>query len=298
MGAASRGGSPATTPLGGAGAVLEVRPTQGTLWSNVTPGAGGWSDGGFIRYGGDNAALPGVTAWAAGSGGSTPIRGYGHALGACFQQARNNGAGTTPIDWYCGVMLAPVVQKPAVQLAQAFDVYEVGVQMMLSATPAAAITRDCGLVFMMSTTTSYPNVMRAGVAAGNDYAGFGVVFNGTTGELLWIVKKSGASGGAPLTESVSLGVYGALRIIPVKVRLYSATPAREARVEVFVDGVLRLTREWGTGTVLPVAADSTFSAQMGTFRPMMRAGQEVASNTLLCWRELYLKAAASAALLD
>lgn len=298
MGAASRGGSPATTPLGGAGAVLEVRPTQGSLWPNVFPGTGGWTDGGFTRYGGDVSTLPGVTAWAAGSGGSTPLRGFQHYVGAPFQAGRNNGAGNVPIDWYCGVMVGPVVERPPVQLSGAFQVYEVGVEMLLSATPAAPITRDCGLVFIMSANTAYANVLRAGVAAGNDWAGFGVVFNGTNGELLWIVKKNGAGGGAPLTESVSLGVYGALRIVPVKVRIHSATPAANAKVEVYVDGVLTLTREWGTGTVLPVAADATFSPQMGTFRVMMRAGHEVAANCFLAWRELYLKAAASAALLD
>lgn len=298
MGAASRGGSPAFSPLGGAGAVLEVRPTQGTLWSNVVPGTGGWTDGGFMRYGGNFATLPGVNPWAAGSGGSTPLRGYSTYVGAPYQVARNNGAGNVPIDWYCGVMLGPMVTRPPVLLNNAFQVYEVGVQMILNATPAAPITRDCGLVFIMASTTAYANVLRAGVAAGNDWAGFGIVFNDTTGELLWIVKKNGAGGGAPLTESVSLGAVGALRPVAVKVRVHSATPAQEAKVEVFIDGVLLLTRFWGAGTVLPVAADATFSAQMGTFRVMMRAGQEVAANVFLGWRELYLKAAASAALLD
>lgn len=283
--------------LGGAGAVLEVRSTQEALLSNVTPGFGGWSDGGFIRYGGDNATLPGVNAWARGSLGQTPQIGYTPGLGACWMRARNTAAGNVPNDWYCGVMAAPIVVRPPVQLPQAFNVYEVGCMLALSQTPAVPITRDCGLVFMMTATTAYANVMRAGVAAGNDWAGFGVVFDGL-GDLLWIAKKNGAGGGAPLTESVLLASPGAQRIVPLKVRMHSADPGQEARVEVYVDGILQLVRRWGPGTVLPVAADATFSAQMGSFRAMVRAGQEVAALSELWFRGMYLKAAASAALLD
>jgi hypothetical protein len=117
------------------------------------------------------------------------------------------------------------------------------------------------------------------------------------GDLLWIVKKSGAGGGAPLTESVRLGTYGALRPVGVRVQIHSATQGAEAKVVVLLDGIPVLTRNWGTGTVLPVAADATFSAQMGAFRPLWRAAQETATNVRLLWRDEYFKAAASASLL-
>ena len=284
--------------LGGAGCVLEVRHTQHALGTNVTPGSGGWTDGGFVRYGGDVASLPGLNPWAVGSPGQTPVRGYEVNLGAGWKHARNNAAGNTPYDWYCGVAMAPIVARPPVDLPSAFGVWEFGAHLMLSGIPAANITRDCGMVCVMSANTSFANVLRGGVAAGNDWAGFGVVFNGL-GDLAWIVKKSGAGGGAPLTELVTLGSYTPQpRPIPVKIRVYSATKAVEAKVEVYVDGIKTLTRSWGAGSVLPVAADATFSPQMGSFRPIIRAGQETATNVRLLFRDEYLKAAPTSALLD
>lgn len=287
------GGAP---QLGGAGAVLEVRHTQHALGTNVTPGNGGFTDGGFSRYGGTLVSLPGLNGFGVGSAGQTPTRGYEVNLGAGWKHARNTAAGNTPYDWYCGLMATPVVQRPPAPLDSAFSVWEVGSHIMLSGVPAAPITRDCGLVFIMSANTSFANCLRAGAAAGNDWAGFGVVWDGL-GDLLWIVKKSGAGGGAPLTESVRLGTFAPPRPVALRVRIHSATPATEARVEVYIDNVLTLTRFWGTGSVLPVAADATFSAQMGAFRPLWRAAQETATNVRLLWRDEYFKAAASAALL-
>ncbi len=297
MGAASRGGSPAYSPLGGAGAVLEIRHTQHALGTNIFPGTGGWTDGGFVRYGGSPVALPGVNGWANGSGGATPTRGYIVAGGAGWKRARNAAAGNVPIDWYCGVTANPIVEKPAATIPSAFNVWEVGALMRLSATPAAAITRDCGLVLIMAVQTTYANCLSAGAAAGNDYAGFGVVYRNITGDLCWIVKKSGAGGGAPLDEVVTL-VSGA-NTTPqhVKVRITSAQPGQEARVDVYVNQVLKLTRQWGAGTLLPVAADATFSPSMGAYRPMLRAAQETAVTSELYWRDEYVKAAGNAALL-
>ena len=298
MGVAARGGGGGAAALGGAGAVLECRHTAdlgGTLQVGVNTG---WTDGGFARYGAAHVTIPGANPWANGSGGVTPNRGYVHLNGANFKRARNTAVGNTPIDWYSGVCPFPVTTRPAVDLDETIQVWEVGATMMLDGVPAVAITRDCGLVFILSGNTAYANCLRAGVAAGNDYAGFGVVFNGTNGELLWIDKKSGAFGGAPLTEQVSLGVYGAFRPIPVRVRIHSATKTAEAKVEVFVDGVLVLTRLWGAGTVLPVPAD-TAGVQLtnGYYRPMFRAAQESAANSALCWRQEYVRAAKSTALL-
>ncbi len=290
------GGAPAS--LGGAGATVEVRHAQHALGTNIFPGTGGWTDGGAVRYAGQIATLPGVNGWANGSGGATPSRGYGVANGIGWKQARNTAAGNVPIDWYCGVMFSPLVEKPPILLpASPFAVWEFGALMKLSAVPAANITRDCGMVLMMAPQTAYANCLRAGVAAGNDYAGFGVVFDGL-GNLLWIAKKSGASGGAALSESVQLATGTSQRINAVKIRVYDATVGTEARVEVYLDGVLVLTRNWGAGTVLPVAANATFSPSMGTFRPMMRAAQETTTNVLLQWRDEYVKAASTAALLD
>lgn len=298
MGAASRGGSPAYRPLGGAGAVVEVRHAQHALNTNVAPGTGGWTDGGMVRYGGAVATLPGVNPWANGSTGATPTRGYIVANGCGWKRARNTAAGNVPIDWYCGVMAAPIVAKPVNPLDSAFGVWEVGCHMMLSATPAVAITRDCGLVFIMSINTSFANCLSAGVAAGNDFAGFGVVYRGIGGDLCWILKKSGSAGGTALDEVVTLVPGANTTPQAVKVRITSATPGAEAKVEVYVNKVLRLTRTWGAGSLLPVAADATFSPAIGAFRPMLRAAQETTANSELYWREEYLKAAANAALLD
>jgi hypothetical protein len=301
MGAASRGGSPAFPNLGGAGAVLEVRHAS-ALGQNLASGLNtGWVANYFMRYGGDVAPLGGVNAFDNGSAGSTPNRGYLAYNGTFWKRSRETNAvvTNTPIDWYFGVCPSPIVTKPPVDLPSAFAVWEVGVTMMLEALPGAAITRDCGLVFIMSPNTSYANCLRAGVAAGNDYAGFGVVFDGLNGDVIWIDKKSGAFGGAPLTESVTLlSAVGALRPVPVKVRFHSATRSAEGRLEVFVDNVLALTRYWGAGTVLPVAADATFSAVLGYFRPIMRTAVPSASNCALLWREEYIRAASNAAFLN
>lgn len=284
--------------LGGAGNVLHYFDYF-SLGVQLQPNVNsGWPDGALERYGVQSSLPGGGQAFQAGSGGSTPNRGYAVALGCTWRRGRNTAAGTTPIDYCSNACPSPVVTKPAVQLADPFQVWEVGVQIALDAVPAVAITRDCGLVFIMSATTGYANVLRAGVAPGNDSVGFGVVFNDVTGELLWIVKKNGASGGAPLTESVSLGVKGINRIVPLKVRFFSATPASEAYLEVYVDGVLAITRTWGAGSVLPVAADAITSAQLGYYRPMIRMGQEFNANVGLLFRNFYVKAAASAALLD
>lgn len=298
MGAASRGGSPAYQALGGAGCILDVRHTQHALATNIAPGTGGWTDGGFARYGSQLVTLPGVNGWANGSGGSTPTRGYIVAGNAGYKRARNTAAGNTPIDFYCGVNAAPILSKPPALVPSAFSVWEAGVYMRLSATPSVAITRDCGLVWLMTVNTAFPNCLSAGVAAGNDTAGFGVVYRGTAGDLCWICKKSGASGGAALNEVVTLVAGANTTPVHVKTRITSATPGTEAKIEVYVNQVLALTRFWGAGTVLPVAADSTATASMGVFRCMMRAAQEITANSELYWRDEYLKAAPSAALLD
>lgn len=287
----------APVSLGGAGAMLEVRHTQHALGTNVQPGSGGFTDGGFVRYAGALVSIPGMNGWGAGSGGQTPQRGYVVANNAGCKFARNTAAGNTPYDWYCGVCAVPVLEPPVVNLNSSLSVFEVGVQMRLSAVPAAPITRDCGLVMMMASATSFANCMRAGVAAGNDYAGFGVVFN-NLGDLIWIAKKNGAGGGSALSEQVTLVTGTSQRLTPVRIRVHSASLGVEAKVEVFVDNVPVLSRNWGAGTVLPVAADATFSAQMGYFRPLLRAAQEVAANVSLQWRDEYLRAAATASLLD
>ena len=292
---ATFGGAPVS--LGGAGAMLEVRHTQHALGTNVQPGSGGFTDGGFVRYAGALVSIPGLNGWGAGSGGQTPQRGYVVSNNAGCKFARNTAAGNTPYDWYCGVCAVPVLEPTAVDLKSSLSVFEVGAQIKLSGVPASAIGRDCGLVMMMASATSFANCMRAGVAAGNDYAGFGVVFN-NLGDLIFIAKKSGAGGGAALSEQVTVATGTSQRLTPVKFRVHSATLGQEAKLELYVDGVVVLTRNWGAGTVLPVAADATFSAQMGYFRPLLRAAQEVATGVSLQWRDEYLRAAASAALLD
>lgn len=290
------GGAPAS--LGGAGATVEVRHAQHALGTNVFPGTGGWTDGGTVRYAGQIATLPGVNGWANGSGGATPSRGYGTANGTGWKQGRNTAAGNVPIDWYCGVMPSPLTEKPPVLLpASPFAVWEFGALMKLSAVPAANITRDCGMVLVMSANTSFANCLRAGAVAGNEFAGFGVVFD-ALGDLLWIAKKNGAGGGSALSESLKIARGTSQRINAVKIRIYDATVGVDARVEVYLDGVLTLTRSWGAGTVLPVAADATFQASMGTFRPMLRMAQETTANVFLQFRDEYIKAAATAALLD
>jgi len=284
--------------LGGAGSSLDVFDVL-AIGGNLSPGNNtGWSSGGMMRYGGDIATIAGLNAFDNGSGGATPNRGYQPFVGMMWRRARNTAAGNTPIDWYCGVRPNFPFDAVPVDLPSPTKVWEVGVTMTLDATPAVAITRDCGLVFVLSNNTAYGNCLRAGVAVSNDFAGFGVVFNGTNGELLWIVKKSGAAGGAPLTESVSLGVYGALRPIPVRVRFHAATVGQAAYLEVFVDNVRVLRRDWGPGTILPVVADATFQAVLGYFSVMMRAAQESTANAALLFRDFRVRAAYSAALLD
>lgn len=283
--------------LGGAGAIMEVRH-QHDLGGTLQPGNNtGWTDGGIVRYAGDVATIPGVSPWGNGSGGGTPNRGYIHTLGMGWKRARNTAATNTPIDWYSGACAYPILAKPPVDLLEDFQVWEFGATIMLDALPTGTIDRDMGMVCILSSNTSFASYLRAGVAAGNDFAGFGVVWNGANGELLWIVKKSGASGGAALTESVSLGIYGALRPVPVRIRFYSATRTTEARVEVWLDGAPRLTRSWGVGSVLPTPADATFQATLGYYRCMLRAAQTSANLSALLWRQEYMRAARSAELL-
>ncbi len=284
---------------GGAAVTLQVLDNF-DLGMNFAPGNNpGWTDGGFARYGGDVVTLTGLNAWASGSAGATPNRGYAVQRGQMWRRARNTVASAVPIDWYCGISIHPTVDIPPVNIPSPMSCYEVSGVMMLDALPAVAIDRDCGLVFIMSANTTFANTMRAGVAAGNDFAGFGIVFNGTNGELLWIVKKNGAGGGAPLTEQVSLGIYGANRPIPFRVRFQSARVGLEAKVEVFIDEVGPvISRNWGAGTVLPVAADATFQPVLGYFRAMMRAGQPSTANSALLFNNMALRAASNVAFFD
>lgn len=287
-----------TPDLGGAGASLDVVDIM-ALGGNLQPGVNtGWVAGGYDRYGGAVVTIPGLNVFDNGSAGATPNRGLVVSNGLMWRRGRNTAAGNAPIDWYCGVRPNFQVTIPPVRISNPVQHWEVGATIMLDAIPAAPITRDCGLVFIMSANTTYSNVLRAGVAAGNDYAGFGVVFNGTNGELLWICKKNGAGGGAPLTESVSLGVYGINRPVPVRVRFHGAEPGIEAYLEVFLDNVSVLRRLWGAGTVLPVAADATFQAVLGYYSPMIRCGQDFAAGAVgLMFRDFRVRAAATDALL-
>lgn len=282
--------------LGGAGAVLDITDLD-AYGASFVPGTNtGWNDGAVVRYMGSPVTLAGVNGFGAGSGGATPNRGRVHQLGVALKRARNTAVGNTPIDWYIGAAPQPVLTKPVVALG-GIKVWEVSVD-MATETPATAIDRDCGLVFILSNNTAYASYLRAGVAAGNDYAGFGVVFDGLNGDLRWIVKKSGASGGAALNENVLVGTPGNNRLVPVKVRIFSATPTSEAKLTVDVDGVKVIERFWGSGTVLPIPADATFAAVLGYYRPMMRAAQASTSNSGLLWKDLRFRAATDVALLD
>ena len=255
-----------------------------------------WVGGGLLRYG-NLGTLPGGTAlFDNGSAGVTPNRGFVNQNGIAFRRARNTAAGTAPIDWVSNINVSIDVVQPVANYADPGGVWEVSALLALDSVPTSAITRDCGLVFILSANTAFTNTLRAGVAAGNDFAGFGVVYNGTNGELLWISKKNGAGGGAVLTESVSLGIFG---ILPthVSVRFIGARVGAEARLEVYINGVLRLSRLWGAGTVLPIAADATFQAVLGFYKPMIRAGQDSANTAALLFSQFVLKAAETVALL-
>lgn len=282
--------------LGGAGAVFEATDID-SLGATFVPGTNtGWNDGGVMRYGGDMVTIPSGNVFASGSAGATPNRGRVHQLGVALKRARSTVATNTPIDWYAGVCPQPVLSRPVAPLG-GIKVWEVSVD-MATEVPSTAIDRDCGLVFVLSSNTTFANSLRAGVAAGNDFAGFGVVWDGLNGDLRWIVKKSGASGGAALNENVLISTPGNNRLTPVKVRIHSATPSSEAKLEVYVDGKVVITRFWGTGTVLPIPADATFQAVLGYYRPMMRAAQASTTNSGLLFKDFRVRAAHSAALLD
>lgn len=291
------GAAPAPS-LGGAGAVMEVRHIASIGGSAIIIGNNtSWAENSFARYGGDVAPIASTNGWVNGSGGSTPNRGYINYLNALWKRARNTGAGTVPIDWACGLCAGPLLNRPTADMQETLSVWEYGVTMALDSLPVGAITRDMGAVMIYGLTTGFPNVMRAGVAAGNQYAGFGVVYSGNgTGDLSWIVKQDGVFGGGPLNEIVPLGDFGT---DPVRVvmRVHSATLASEAKVDVFVNGRKVITRFWGPGTILPLPATTTFSTLPCYFRYMIRAGQDVANISALLFRDEYMRAAATEALL-
>lgn len=290
-----RGGS-GQPNLGGAGAVLEATDID-SLGATFVPGTNtGWNDGGVMRYGVANVTIPSGNAFASGSAGATPNRGRVHQIGCALKRARSTVATAVPIDWYAGICPQPVLTRPTFPLG-GIKVWEVSVD-MATETPSTAIDRDCGLVFVLSSNTTFANSLRAGVAVGNDFAGFGVVFDGLNGDLRWIVKKNGASGGAALNENLLVGTPGNNRLVPVKIRIFSATPSSEAKLDVYVDGIRVLQRFWGTGTVLPIPADATFQAVLGYFRPMMRAAQASTTNSGLLFKDFRVRAAHDEVLLD
>ncbi len=296
------GGQP---DLGGAGAVLELRHSA-ALGLNLSIGNNtGWAAGGFARYGATIFTMGGVNPFDQGSGGSTPNRGYIHLNGQTWKRSRetNAVATNTPIDFYSGACPFPILEKPPTQLPSAFSVWEVGCNMMLDALPAVAIARDCGLVFLMNLSTSFPAALRQTPAAGSNFCGFGVVYNGSDGTLWWVNRKVPTVGVNELVQLTGPGtalpnVVGALRPVSLRFRFHSATLGSEAKVEVYIDGVKVRSQNWGVGTTLPVPADMTgIQDQQGYFRPIWRTAIPSTANCSLLWRDEYIKAAATFSLL-
>jgi hypothetical protein len=292
--------------LGGAGSVIELRHSA-ALGLNLSIGNNtGWAAGGWSRYGGDIFTMGGVNPFDQGSGGSTPNRGYIHLNGMTWKRARETNAVATnsPIDWYCGACPFPILDRPPVQLPSAFSVWEVGCMMMLDALPVGVIARDIGLVFLMNLSTGYPAALRQAPAAGSNFCGFGAVYNNQDGSIWWVNRKVPTVGVNELVQLTGPGtslpaVIGALRPVPVKFRFHSATVGAEAKVEVFLDGVLVRSQNWGPGTTLPVPADmAAIQAQQGYFRPIWRTAIPSTDNCALLFRDEYFKAAASVSLLD
>jgi hypothetical protein len=290
--------------LGGAGAVLDVRHAA-ILGGNLGIGVNtGWSQATLVRYGGDAVTLGGVNGFDNGSAGLTPNRGYGHSSGMNWKRARETGGATNiPIDWYSGFCPAPTLTRPPAPIPSAFSVWEVGCIMALENLPTGAITRDCGLVFLMNLNTTFPSALRQTPAAGSNFSGFGVVYDGTDGRLAWICRKDPA---ALPNETVQLTgpgtafptIVGAARPVTVRVRFHSATVGAEARLEVFLDGILMLTRNWGPATTLPVPADmAAIQQQQGYYRPMWRTALPSANICPFLFRDEYVRAASTVALL-
>lgn len=290
--------------LGGAGAVLEVRHGA-AIGGNLGIGANtGWAQATLARYGASFFTIGGVNGFDNGSAGLTPNRGYQHVAGLNWKRSRETGGATNiPIDWYCGICPAPILTRPPAPLPSAFSAWEVGCHLALEVLPTGAITRDLGLVFLMNLNTTYPAALRQAPAGGSNFSGFGVVYDGTDGRLAWICRKDPAAG---INETVQLTgpgtayptIVGAQRPVAVRVRFHSATVSSEARLEVYLDGVLVLTRNWGPGTTLPVPADmAAIQQQQGYYRPIWRNAAPSANICPLLFRDEYVRAAANAALL-
>lgn len=161
-----------------------------------------------------------------------------------------------------------LVRPPAV-FDDPFAVWEVEAHVALT-NPAATPNEDMGLFFHCNcSVTGYAVGFTVGQALGNPgHTGFGIQM-GAAGQPMFVARK--ALGGAALSETISLGGTGPWivpRIQRWKVRIFSATPVADAKVEIYIDDVLSLTRSFTAGTTMPNTTDTL--GWVGAFRVWIR----------------------------
>jgi hypothetical protein len=257
---------------------------------------------GVDRFGGvlPNSMVTGGNAYLIGSNGKgANTLGQKSVGGVQAVYMLGGGAvGSPPLDIHCAFAPTPFLDRPPEDFDDPRAVWEVGA-IMRCGIPAAAITRDLGLILHANTvTTGYPVGMRgSSITPNTDAAGFGLVFSGAQGtDLRFIARRTDTV--SALTRDVTVATLPqAARYYRLALRIFSATRDREARLVALLNGRPIHEESWGVGTVLPSRSTITLNPTRfcGAFRPFVRNDTDSTQVTELGVRSFYVRAASSEA---
>jgi hypothetical protein len=203
--------------------------------------------GSSLSYGG----TAGITNSGTNSGGTQKDR-FCNRYGAAAPGSA--GFFTSPVN-----MIMPIVQ-PVHKLEDDAQINNMRFIFTMCRTgiTAQAFPNDCGISFA-------PNTAQIGnifVSSAIQQVGFGVFYDGA-GDLWWASRPTLLPVNSLPPDAIKLTTDGGLDWHEIEFRFQSAQLGADATVNVIVDGVDTITRNWGVGTLLPTAASAGLSTIFG-----------------------------------
>lgn len=229
------------------------------------------NSGGNLRHGDACSSFPvgyglkgssHVFGTAASSAVYGHIRYAGVASGGTFRRykgklclALNPGAASSRSLLMFDHLAAPLLEKPTQGVFDGESLPPLGYVRLVAVLAAPAYNAapvadtDIGLYFISNRDSSVGLLDSMSVEGG-----FGIAYRQDgTWRFVSKTNPNGALGGTgPTTVGDALaGTNGVGEFNAFEIRVFSATPTQDAYIELWVNGVKRETRSWGTGTVLP-----------------------------------------------
>lgn len=127
-----------------------------------------------------------------------------------------------------------------------------------SGSSAQAFPQDCGICFAPNTTQLGTVFSLSAI----QQTGFGVFYD-AAGALWWASRPTLLPVNTPAPDLVQLTTDDGTEWHEIEFRFQAAQKGTDATVNVIVDGVDTLSRNWGAGTLLPTAASTGLASIFG-----------------------------------